>query len=87
MLSESSSPRHSNFMNAAIARTLASNALNMRRILRQTLPLCILICGRRAGRASPYGNTQHGRNRRGGRKSVRLIPIAADPYIDFEGNR
>ena len=87
MLSESSSPRHSNFINAAIARTPASNALNMGRILLQTLPLRILnMCALRWPSVAIW-QQQRGRNRPGRPKSVGLVPVAANPYIDFEGNR
>ena len=87
MRSESSSPLHSNFLDAATARFRAGNTLNMggfcpKRSLRARFK-CVVRC---AAASSPSGNNRGG----GGAHrpiSVCLIPVAANPYIDFQGDR
>ena len=89
MRSESSSPLHSNFLDAATARFRAANALNIvgfcpKRSLRARLNTW---CGALPS-PSPSGNNRGG----GGRtlaavRSVRLIPVATNSYIYLERHR
>ena len=89
MRSESSSPLHSNFLDAATARFRAGNTLNMggycpKRGLRArfnawcgALPLAVAI----------WQQSLRRRRAPAALRSVCLIPVAANSYIDFKGHR